>query len=90
LGVSVEEELALKWFEWAQTGLPMTMLSSLFGHLRLTTLERKRLFQVYVPWALQCGTSAKSLMNVYFEDLLKEPISSVRKELGIFLPPSSL
>lgn len=90
LGVSVEEELALKWFEWAQTGLPMTMLSSLFGHLRLTTLERKRLFQVYVPWALQCGTSAKPLMNVYFEDLLKEPISSVRKELGIFLPPSSL
>ena len=90
LGVSVEEELALKWFEWVQTGLPMTMLSSLFGHLRLTTLERKRLFQVYVPWALQCGTSAKPLMNVYFEELLKEPISSVRKELGIFLPTSSL
>ncbi|CAO3667888.1 unnamed protein product [Umbelopsis vinacea] len=90
LGVSVEEELALKWFEWVQTGLPMTMLSSLFGHLRLTTLERKRLFQVYVPWALQCGTSAKPLMNVYFEELLKEPISSVRKELGIFLPPSSM
>jgi ubiquinone biosynthesis protein COQ4 len=88
LGVTVEEELALKWFEWVQTGLPMTMLSSLFGHLRLTSSERSRLFQNYVPWAVQCGVSSKPLMNVYFEELLEKPISSVRQDLGIFLPPS--
>ncbi|KAI9284184.1 coenzyme Q biosynthesis protein Coq4-domain-containing protein [Umbelopsis sp. AD052] len=88
LGVTVEEELALKWFEWVQTGLPMTMLSSLFGHLRLTSPERSRLFQNYVPWAIQCGVSSKPLMNVYFEELLDKPLTSVRKELGIFLPPS--
>ncbi|KAJ2959719.1 hypothetical protein NQZ79_g4884 [Umbelopsis isabellina] len=88
LGVTVEEELALKWFEWVQTGLPMTMLSSLFGPLRLTPGERRRLFKDYVPWAIQCGASAKPLMNVYFEEMLDQPISKVRKELGIFLPPN--
>lgn len=55
LGVSVEEELALKWFEWAQTRLPMAMLSSLVGPFILSWEERRRLFNIYVPWAIQCG-----------------------------------
>lgn len=55
LGVTVEEELALKWFEWVQTGLPMNMLSSLVGPFIVPWEARRRLFNVYVPWALQCG-----------------------------------
>ncbi|KAF7730313.1 Ubiquinone biosynthesis protein [Apophysomyces ossiformis] len=88
LGVSVEEEIALKWFEWAQTGLPMTGLSSLFGPLRLTLAERHRLFSVYVPWAIQCGANASPLMNVYYEEEFHTPIEKLREQLGITVPPS--
>ncbi|KAI9472225.1 MAG: ubiquinone biosynthesis protein Coq4 [Benjaminiella poitrasii] len=87
LGVTVEEEIALKWFEWAQTGLPMTMLASVFGPLRMTWPERKRLYAGYVPWALQCGSSCTPLMNVYYEDHFHTPIDEFRKQLGITMPP---
>lgn len=87
LGVTVEEEIALKWFEWAQTGLPMTMLASVFGPLRMTWPERKRLYTGYVPWALQCGASCTPLMNVYFEEHFHTPLDEFRRKLGITLPP---
>ncbi|RCH90293.1 hypothetical protein CU098_005033, partial [Rhizopus stolonifer] len=86
LGVTVEEEIALKWFEWVQTGLPMTMLSSLFGPLRLTWPEKARLYGHYVPWALQCGASCTPLMNVYFEHHFHTPLDEFRNKLGIILP----
>ncbi|KAG1179029.1 hypothetical protein G6F70_004393 [Rhizopus microsporus] len=89
LGVTVEEEVALKWFEWVQTGLPMTMLASLFGPLRLTWTERIRLYRDYVPWALQCGASCTPLMNVYYEHNFHKPLDEFRKQLGIILPPST-
>ncbi|KAI9308438.1 coenzyme Q biosynthesis protein Coq4-domain-containing protein [Cunninghamella echinulata] len=88
LGVTVEEELALKWFEWVQTGLPMTMLSSVFGPLQLNWMERYRLYTTYVPWALQCGASCEPLMNVYYEHKFLTPLDDLRKELGIITPPS--
>ncbi|KAI8876018.1 coenzyme Q biosynthesis Coq4 [Backusella circina FSU 941] len=90
LGVTVEEEIALKWFEWAQTGLPMTMLASLFGPLRMTWPERQRLYTSYVPWALQCGASCTPLMNVYFEEHFETPLEVFRKELNITLPPQHI
>lgn len=88
LGVTVEEEIALKWFEWVQTGLPMTMLASLFGPLRLTWNERRRLYVDYVPWAVQCGASCKPLMTIYFEHHFYTPLDEFRRNLGIILPPS--
>ncbi|KAJ3055156.1 Ubiquinone biosynthesis protein [Rhizophlyctis rosea] len=87
LGVSVPEELAIKYFEFVQTGLPMTLLSSLVGPLRLTKEERRVLFDVYVPWAVQCGGKAKFLMNVYWEEWMDEKVDVVRKELGIIPAP---
>ncbi|KAI8066356.1 ubiquinone biosynthesis protein Coq4 [Gongronella butleri] len=87
LGVSVEEEIALKWFEWVQTGLPMTMLSSLFGPWQLTWSQRHRLYTSYVPWALQSGAACKPLMNVYFEHHFHEPLDQFRKNLGLITPP---
>ncbi|KAK9761868.1 Ubiquinone biosynthesis protein [Basidiobolus ranarum] len=86
-GISVEDELALKWFEFAQTGLPMTLLGSVFGPLRLPSVERKHLFEVYVPWAIRCGSNAKFLMNVMYEEQFERPLDELRKELGIYLPP---
>ncbi|RUS14829.1 ubiquinone biosynthesis protein Coq4 [Endogone sp. FLAS-F59071] len=87
LDVTVESELALKWFEWTQTGLPMAALSSLFGPLRLTSAERRRLFSHYVPWAVECAAGSKFFMCVYFEELFERPLTEVRRDLGIYLPP---
>ncbi|CAG8445909.1 12598_t:CDS:2 [Ambispora gerdemannii] len=85
LPTTIEGELVLKWFELAQTGLPVSLLSSLFGHLRLTSEERSRLFDVYVPWAVQCGSSSQLLMNVYFEECFEKDLDVMRKELGIYV-----
>ena len=37
----VYAELAVKWLEMVQTGLPLTALSAFFGPLRLATWERE-------------------------------------------------
>ncbi|CAG8548100.1 5498_t:CDS:2 [Acaulospora colombiana] len=85
LPTNVEGELALKWFELIQTGLPMTFLSSTFGSLLLSSRERKRLFCKYVPWAVQCGSQSKLLMNVYYEECWNKNIDEMRKDLGLYL-----
>ncbi|KAL1920931.1 uncharacterized protein VTP21DRAFT_11566 [Calcarisporiella thermophila] len=88
LPITVEGEIALKWFELTQTGLPMTLMSSLIGPLRLSQQELSRLFQHYVPWAVECGSACKPLLCVYFEERMEQNIEELRKELGIWLPPS--
>lgn len=87
LPVSVEYELALKFFEFANLGLPMTAISAAFGHLRLTSDKRSRLFAEYVPWALKCGGSAQSLITVYWEDRWDQNLEEMKKEFGIWDPP---
>ncbi|KAI8353483.1 ubiquinone biosynthesis protein COQ4-like protein, mitochondrial [Mortierella sp. GBAus27b] len=81
--VTVDGEIALKWFEMMQTGLPMTMLSSFFGPLRLTSAERERLFKVYVPWAVENGSNSKTLMNVRWEEWMDRTVEDVRRELRV-------
>jgi len=83
LPVTVDGEIALKWFEMLQTGLPMTLLSSFFGPLRLTSEERSRLHDVYIPWALEYGSSSKLLMNVRWEEWMDRPVKEVQRELGV-------
>ncbi|KAJ3400479.1 Ubiquinone biosynthesis protein [Chytridiales sp. JEL 0842] len=87
LGVSVEEELALKWLEYVQTSLPVSLLSSLVGPLRLNPEERKRLWEVYVPWAVECARNSEFLLNVYYEEMLEEDVESVRGRIGLTKAP---
>ncbi|KAJ1555793.1 Ubiquinone biosynthesis protein, partial [Cladochytrium tenue] len=70
------EEIAVKWFELAQTGLPMTLLSGLVGPLRLAPADRRRLFE--------SGSRARFLLNAYYEEMLERPLDDVRKELDVF------
>jgi len=88
LPVIVEGEIALKWFEWANMGLPVAALSALFGPLRFKPPERKRLREIYVPWAVKNGLKAKSLITVYWEEQLERDANELREELGIEKPPS--
>ena len=85
LGVSVEEEIALKWLEFTQTGLPMTMLSAFVGPLRLSQEERTRLNN-WIPWAIQCGGTSQFMLNIYYEELLQRNLNDVRQSLGFSKP----
>jgi ubiquinone biosynthesis protein COQ4 len=89
LPVNVESELALKYFEFANLGLPMTAIAALFGPLRLSEQKRARLFSEYVPWALKCGGSARSLITVYWEERWQQRIDDMKVEFGIWDPPEA-
>ncbi|CAN8100699.1 unnamed protein product [Discula destructiva] len=86
LPVVREGEVALKAFEWANTGLPMTGLS-VFAALTLKRGERRRFGQVYLPWALRNGWRAEELINVYWEEELESDVEQLRARLGIGRPP---
>ncbi|KAL5036499.1 hypothetical protein BDV3_005175 [Batrachochytrium dendrobatidis] len=81
--ITVEAEIAVKWFEFMQTGLPVTFLSALVGPLRLSQHEREHLFNHYVPWAVHNGGNCSYLMNVMYEDLFELDQDVVLEHLGI-------
>ncbi|KAF9055346.1 coenzyme Q biosynthesis Coq4 [Hymenopellis radicata] len=85
--VNVESELAIKYFEFANLGLPMAGFSALFAPIRLNKVKRERLFSQYVPWALKCGGSAQSLISVYWEQRWEQNVEEMKKELGIWDGP---
>ncbi|KAG8167693.1 hypothetical protein KVR01_003382 [Diaporthe batatas] len=81
-----EGEVALKAFEWANTGLPMTGLS-MFAALTLKRSERRRFASVYLPWALRNGWRAEEVINVYWEEELESDVDGLRARLGVEQPP---
>lgn len=87
LPVNVESELAIKFFEFANLGIPMAGFSAAFGHIRLTSEKRAKLFREFVPWAVKCGSTANSLITVYWEKRWEQNIDELKKELGIWDPP---
>ena len=89
LPVNVESELALKFFEFANLGLPMAGFAAAFGHLRLTPAKRQRLFSEYVPWAVKCGSSARSMITVYWEQRWEQNVEDMKREFGIWDPPEA-
>ena len=86
LPVFVEGEVGLKAFEFANTGLPMTGLS-LAAMMRLRKAERRRMWDIYLPWALENGWRAKDVINVYWEEELDTDVDVLRERLGIETPP---
>ncbi|KAJ2779253.1 Ubiquinone biosynthesis protein [Coemansia javaensis] len=87
MDISVVEELAIKVFEWRQSGLPVGLIASLAGPLRLPPDERRRFFELYLPWALQCGSQATPIIAVRWEEMWHRPIDEVRREMGVWLLP---
>lgn len=86
LPVIIEGELAVKAFEFANTLLPMTALS-LVAVVRLKPAERKRFWDIYLPWALRNGLKAEEVINVYWEEELETNVDVLRARLGIEAPP---
>jgi ubiquinone biosynthesis protein COQ4 len=90
LPVSVEYELALKFFEFANMGLPVAAISAVFGPLRLDRSKASRLFREYVPWALRVGSTAQPLINVYWEERWGQNVEHMKAELGLEDPPAAV
>ncbi len=81
-------ELALKWFELVQTGMPMCALSALAGPLKLPPAERRLLRSTYAPWALRAGaTCRRPLLAVRYEDEFATPLVDLRRRLGLSPAP---
>jgi ubiquinone biosynthesis protein COQ4 len=78
-------ELALKWLELMQTGLPLAALSATGGSLRLDEKEREVLWNVYFPWAVRVGREMRSggLMCVYYEEEMETDLDVLRGRIGV-------
>ncbi|GFT07269.1 ubiquinone biosynthesis protein COQ4 homolog, mitochondrial [Nephila pilipes] len=76
-------EVAVKWIEAMQTGLPMCVAGALLGPIRLRKKQREKYLKYYLPWAVNCGDQAKFLMNVYFEKRWQQDVNELRRELNI-------
>lgn len=80
-------EVAVKWFEAANTGLPMCALGAVLGPLRLKTSHLQTLFTSLGPWALQNGHKSRCILNIFFEKRWEKNIEDLREELNIDPPP---
>jgi ubiquinone biosynthesis protein COQ4 len=83
-------ELALKWLELIQTGLPVAAFSATVGSLvTLTAAEQQTMLHLYVPWALQVGRAMPpaGLLTVYYEREWETPLVELRERLHIVPAP---
>lgn len=83
-------EIALKWFEWNETGLPSCGLSALVGPMKLTSEETYLLVSSYIPWAVRAAHRSTGLMTYMYEKNLYIPLDIVRQELNIEPAPAIL
>ncbi|XP_017911361.1 PREDICTED: ubiquinone biosynthesis protein COQ4 homolog, mitochondrial isoform X2 [Capra hircus] len=80
-------EIVVKWFEAVQTGLPMCILSALFGPIQLSAQNLQLLISELIPWAVENGHRAPCVLSVYYERRWEQPLQALRQELGITEPP---
>ncbi|XP_069571335.1 ubiquinone biosynthesis protein COQ4 homolog, mitochondrial isoform X1 [Brachyistius frenatus] len=83
-------EVAVKWFEAAQTGLPMCALGAALGPLRLRGSRLQSLFTSLGPWALQNGSRSRCVLSVFYERRWEQRLEDLRGELNIEPPPVTL
>jgi len=85
---TIPGELALKYVELFQTGLPVCALSATVGSLKLDDEHRQIWKHAYLPWAIQVGKNGCSWMNVYWEEEFETDLDELRTSLGIIVAPS--
>uniref|UniRef100_A0A0A1XAG6 Ubiquinone biosynthesis protein COQ4 homolog, mitochondrial n=1 Tax=Zeugodacus cucurbitae TaxID=28588 RepID=A0A0A1XAG6_ZEUCU len=76
-------EVAVKWVEALNNGLPMCYGGAIFGAMRLRPKQRKEYVSRYLPWALRNGKEMKPLMSVFWEERWEQDIGELRRELHI-------
>ncbi|KAA0202390.1 hypothetical protein HAZT_HAZT004572 [Hyalella azteca] len=76
-------EVAVKWVEALQTGLPMCAGAAIFGPIRFKPKQRSKYATQYLPWAVKVGSESKPLMNIYYEKRWEQQVEDLRRELNI-------
>ncbi len=84
---TIPGELALKYVELFQTGLPACALSATVGSWKLEGEEREKWRDVYLPWAIRVGKGQTKWINVYWEEMFEWNIEELRRELNIESAP---
>ncbi len=88
LPIAREGEIAVKFFEFLNIGIPFAGMGALFAPLNLKKHQRERLLSVYYPWAIDTAAHCKkNLINVYWEKIMDKDVDELRAELGITKPP---
>jgi ubiquinone biosynthesis protein COQ4 len=90
LPATVLGEVALKWFEYFVTGLPITLVSGVFGPLRLKSAsDMYKLNVKYIPWARRVGLECDHhrLLSFRYEQHLHCQVDDLRKLLKIEVAP---
>ena len=76
-------EVAVKWVEALQFGLPMCAGGAIVGPLRFSRPSQYERYNAIRPWAIKTGTKARFILNVYYEQRWEQEISDLRKEMRI-------
>lgn len=82
-GVTMYDEIVVKYFEYGQTSLPLTSSPILFGHLAIGLSGHWNLAGKLAledgPRMLRMAKKAKDFMSIMFEDHLNEDFHEFRK-----------
>ncbi len=84
---TVPGELALKFAELFQTGLPVCALSATVGSFKLADEERKLWRDQYLPWAIKVGKDGEKWMNIYWEEEFDQDLEELRRKIGVVIAP---
>jgi ubiquinone biosynthesis protein COQ4 len=84
---TIPGELALKFAELFQTGLPICALSATVGSLKLDDRERELWKEEYLPWAIKVGKDGGKWINTYWEEEFDTDLQDLRKRLGVVIAP---
>uniref|UniRef100_A0A0N5AQM4 Ubiquinone biosynthesis protein COQ4 homolog, mitochondrial n=1 Tax=Syphacia muris TaxID=451379 RepID=A0A0N5AQM4_9BILA len=76
-------EVAVKYFEGIQFGLPMCILGSIFGGARLKKNHRRVLYHKYLPWVAEQAVNARLLIAFDWENHFEKSISDLQKMCSI-------
>jgi ubiquinone biosynthesis protein COQ4 len=88
LDVSVEGEIAQKFFEFLHTKLPFALTATLYAPLRLSPSALFKLSTTYLPWAVQCNRQCSDLMSIHFERYFAENLDELRVRWNLLPAPT--
>lgn len=90
-------ELVLKAFEFQVTGLPVCILGSTVGQIRLSRAELIKFYTIGLPWAISAGKRCSQsylknpnfdVLTYHYEKNLEKEVDEVRRELDFNRAPA--
>uniref|UniRef100_A0A7E4UMV2 Ubiquinone biosynthesis protein COQ4 homolog, mitochondrial n=1 Tax=Panagrellus redivivus TaxID=6233 RepID=A0A7E4UMV2_PANRE len=76
-------EVAVKYFEGVQLGLPMCVTAAIFGGARLGPVHSKLLLERVMPWSVEQAVNGRLLIALDWENHFERPIREIQRECQI-------